>query len=309
MMKNTQGKLSFKLTSDHSTTTPLTLSPIGAVVSGILMTREFIMTDSPGEGKVLVSDEDGKGTWTELAIPTVEYWFDNGKDIYTDFRRVGIRTSEPRGKLEINQDEASKYSIILNKTSWDTGTMSNVIRFDSSGTERWAIGHSYRNESLNKFSIWNHYRFKTAFFINGMNGNVGIETEWPAAKLDVNGSFKALSAGIGCNPPSTSSWWKLYVDGGIMARELKVTISNFPDYVFSDSHKLMTIPELEGYIQANKHLPGLPSAQEVEREGGFEVGKMQTLLLEKIEEQALYIISLQKQIEEMKRLMTPDKTR
>ena len=111
----------------------------------------------------------------------------------------------------------------------------------------------------------------------------------------------APAVGIGIDPPPASSSYKLWVDGGIAAREVKVTIQNFPDYVFNENYPLTTINELEKYILKEKHLPGIPSSDDVKKNEGFEIGIMQTKLLEKIEEQTLYIISLQKQLNELRK--------
>jgi len=62
----------------------------------------------------------------------------------------------------------------------------------------------------------------------------------------------------------------------------------------------MTIYELENYIKQNHHLPKMPSAKEV-REKGMNLGEFQNLVLQKTEEQALYIIDLQKQIDLLKK--------
>ena len=86
-----------------------------------------------------------------------------------------------------------------------------------------------------------------------------------------------------------------------MTRDVKVTAATvFPDYVFAKDYKLMSIYELEEYLQLNRHLPEIPSAKEIESNDGFELGDMQTKLLKKVEEQTLYIISLQKQVDELK---------
>ncbi|HCI58751.1 MAG TPA: hypothetical protein DFH96_08205, partial [Bacteroidetes bacterium] len=77
--------------------------------------------------------------------------------------------------------------------------------------------------------------------------------------------------------------------------------------VFAKDYELMGIYELEAYLKKHKHLPEIPSAVEVESNEGFEVGDMQTKLLKKIEEQTLYIISLQKQIDELKLMVTSNK--
>ena len=101
--------------------------------------------------------------------------------------------------------------------------------------------------------------------------------------------------------------YKLYVGGGIKARDIKVKSNLWADYVFDTNYKLMPLNVLEDFIKINKHLPGIPSANEIENNEGFEVGAMQQKLLEKIEEQSLYIINLQKQIDELKKLVNENK--
>ena len=63
---------------------------------------------------------------------------------------------------------------------------------------------------------------------------------------------------------------------------------------------VMPINHLEKYLKKNKHLPDVPSSNEVIKKG-INVGKMDATLLKKIEEQTLYIIDLQKQINEMQK--------
>ncbi len=82
-------------------------------------------------------------------------------------------------------------------------------------------------------------------------------------------------------------------------KELRVTLTDWPDYVFDAGYRLMPLSEVEGYIAENGHLPQMPSAMEVEQEGA-DLGEMNRLLLQKVEELTLYIIDLQKQIEELK---------
>ena len=102
--------------------------------------------------------------------------------------------------------------------------------------------------------------------------------------------------------PSLNASWKLRVYGGIAAEEIKVTTSgNFPDYVFEKDYILMSISELGKYIYTNGHLPGIPSKKEVDKNDGFELGSLQMKMLEKIEEQTLYILNLQKQIDDLHR--------
>jgi hypothetical protein len=135
---------------------------------------------------------------------------------------------------------------------------------------------------------------------------------WTKTNTDL--SYAAGNVFIGMTPPCISGCanpiYKLYVEGGIMTRDIKVTATTpFPDFVFDKKYHLRSISDLEKYITINKHLPNFESAVEVEQNMGFEIGAMQTKLLQTIEEQALYIIDLQKQMDELKRVVANTKIR
>ena len=83
------------------------------------------------------------------------------------------------------------------------------------------------------------------------------------------------------------------VHGKIACEEVLIDNDAYwPDYVFAEDYELMSIDEFEESINENNHLPGMPSAQEVEENGGFHVGDIQKKTLEKVEELSLYIIEL-----------------
>ena len=86
---------------------------------------------------------------------------------------------------------------------------------------------------------------------------------------------------------------QLNVCGKITTSEVEVK-SGWCDYVFEKEYSLMTIDELDAYIQKNKHLPNIPSALEVEQ-NGLQIADMERRMMEKIEELSLYIIQLKKQ--------------
>ncbi|NLR59008.1 hypothetical protein HGH93_12910 [Chitinophaga polysaccharea] len=102
------------------------------------------------------------------------------------------------------------------------------------------------------------------------DGNVGIGTTLPQAKLAVNGD--------------------------LFAKRVKVTQAGWPDFVFHDTYQLPSLQEVEHFVKNNKHLPTIPSEKEINT-NGLDIGEMEKLLLQKVEEQMLYIIELNKKLE------------
>lgn len=125
--------------------------------------------------------------------------------------------------------------------------------------------------------------------------------QWGANGTNIYRSSGKVFIGMSSCTNCTTVGYSLYVNDGIMTRDVKVTATTpFPDYVFEKKYKLMSLYELENYIKINKHLPDMPSAKEVEKSNGYEVGDMITKIVKQNEEQALYIIEQQKQIDELK---------
>jgi hypothetical protein len=104
--------------------------------------------------------------------------------------------------------------------------------------------------------------------------------------------------------PSSPANTLLTVNGYIMAKGLKITqlSTNWPDYVFEKSYRLMSLPALAEFIKKNKHLPSVPSAKTIQQEG-VSIGEMQAILLRKIEELTLYLIEQNKIIEQQNKKM------
>jgi hypothetical protein len=80
-------------------------------------------------------------------------------------------------------------------------------------------------------------------------------------------------------------------DGNIRATRIKVEQRYWSDFVFNSDYDLIPIAALESYIKENKHLPGTPTEQEIIKEG-LDLGDMQKLQMQKIEELTLYIFQL-----------------
>lgn len=128
------------------------------------------------------------------------------------------------------------------------------------------------------------------------NGGGTVGTVIRQARFNIADQFmmnEAGNVGIGTNSLADG---KLNVNGNIRAKEVKVELTGFwPDYVFNSDHELPSLAETENFIQQHGHLPEIPKASEIEADG-IPLGKMDALLLKKIEELTLHLIEQQKQI-------------
>lgn len=109
-------------------------------------------------------------------------------------------------------------------------------------------------------------------------------------------SFNNISVG---GMATIGNGFSCSVNGEVKAKEIKVTLTEWPDYVFEEGYGRLTLQEIEKFIKENGHLPDVPSAKDVQ-ENGVSLGEMNAILLQKIEELILHIIDLQNQIDELK---------
>ncbi|MDO9186597.1 MAG: hypothetical protein Q7W13_11360 [Bacteroidia bacterium] len=101
----------------------------------------------------------------------------------------------------------------------------------------------------------------------------------------------------------TPDGYLLFVQQGILAEKVKVAVATtayWSDYVFDEKYKLKSIEDLESFVKTNKHLPNIPSAEEVVKDG-IDMATIDAKLLEKIEELSLYIIQQNKRIEALEK--------
>ncbi len=85
----------------------------------------------------------------------------------------------------------------------------------------------------------------------------------------------------------------LYVKNTIRAKEYFAEVPTWYDFVFEPGYDLMSIAELEVFVNTNKHLPDVPTTKQVS-ENGVDLADMTSVLLKKVEELTLYIIELNK---------------
>ena len=211
---------------------------------------------------------------------------------------VGIGTSAPANKLEITAATANTSGLRFTNL---TGASSALL----------SLSISLANPIVKVLTVNNNGDVVLAGLgvnLGALGGRIGADAS--ALSWSVNGSTiqsvndNPVSIGGGIN--RFPAGYKLYVAGGILTEKVKVAIKDsgeWADYVFGANYKLRSLNEVERYIQQNKHLPGVPSAEEVAKQG-IDVGKMDAKLLEKIEELTLYLFELKKENQEMKKAMS-----
>jgi hypothetical protein len=138
------------------------------------------------------------------------------------------------------------------------------------------------------------------------NIKIGIGTASPRHRLDVKG---IINMRVAYNSPGLNVNDNEFIgidhSGRVILANFRMKFKSkneWADYVFAKNYQLMPIQDLEKFIAINKHLPNIPSAEEVVREG-INMNEITAKLLEKVEEQTLYIINLQKQIDELRKLV------
>ena len=181
---------------------------------------------------------------------------------------------------------------------WDNYNNGGPSQF---GTVLEIYGLSSHQTSQLYFGGWDDskIRYREAFYaqnswsnwITLLDSKNNVES---GGRLMINGTGNHFisegNLGIGTTTPNE----KLSVNGKIRAHEVKVETANWPDYVFEQDYKLLSLTEIEAYIKKNKHLPEIPSATQV-TDNGLDLGEMNKLLLTKVEELTLYLIQIEKE--------------
>lgn len=176
---------------------------------------------------------------------------------------VGIGTLKPAAKLDISTGNGSEYLRM---------SFASDVRFRNYLKNQWDGGDVTKNYI--SFNVSN-----------------GAESEGEVLRLIGNGNVL-----IGKTIQNNTAY-KLDVGGIIRANKVVVNTTG-ADFVFDPSYKLLPLKQVEIFINKNKHLPGIFSAKEMQKDG-IELADQQTKLLQKIEELTLYIIEQNKRAEEL----------
>ncbi len=179
---------------------------------------------------------------------------------------------------------------------WTRGVVSNNLKWNES-TNMWDVNTSnFSDFSAMRFEnggvIGFYTRLSTGSPYSISNNNL---TQYRIMTLRQDNVTIGTDRIVG----GAHTDYRLSVDGKVVAQEIVVTLDNWADYVFADDYQLQPLTEVAAFIEANNHLPAIPSEAEV-AENGVEMGEMFKLQMQKIEELTLYIIEQNKAIEQIK---------
>lgn len=235
--------------------------------------------------------------------------------------RVGIATNEPKRLLDVRgktyiEEQLDISNIAENYTNLDPAKLNIYSPSDAgisvvsmTSTEKSAIrvlryddtSKSIFNLSSKGYIALNYFASngEMPFAINraGTNQNVFRVRPEGGIDLDFTGSAAEIAFAV---RNSTGDLVDITGDGKIWCQGILVKYAPFwPDYVFDKGYELLPLSEVEDYIEAEGHLPGVPSAFEI-TEKGVDLYEATRVLLEKVEELTLYIIKQEKEIQELR---------
>jgi hypothetical protein len=255
--------------------------------------------------RLLGTDAAGNIKWRDAATISgggSSQWTTSGSDIYYNTGgNVGINNTTPTAKLDVR---GSYTTPGVNGFS-AAGNVLNVYSTNTNGAGVGGVIALGGNTGLSTAA----YPFA---FIQGAQQTVGeyggTLSFWTTSNGGLNGEINSANyqrmvinkignVGIGTINAMDPNY-RLFVETGIRTRKVKVDQSTWPDYVFDQQYKLPSLSEVENFIKVNNHLPEVPSAKEIEKDG-LNLGDNQAVLLKKIEELTLYLIDINKKVDKL----------
>lgn len=192
---------------------------------------------------------------------------------------VGIGTTAPASKLEVVSGTAGISGLRLTGLAGKTGN----LQVNAAG-DVIVVGAAARVAAADDAN----WTLNSNYLYNNSNGVV-----------------------IGQGITSLPDGYKLFVSDGILTEKVKVAVKNGDDWadkVFEGNYKMMSLAQTNQYIKENKHLPGVPSTQEM-IEKGNDLHKTDVILLTKIEELYRHVIKIEQENQSLKKELKSLKNR
>ncbi|HVI43602.1 MAG TPA: hypothetical protein VM802_01980 [Chitinophaga sp.] len=214
---------------------------------------------------------------------------------------IGLGNSAPKGYLHISALATAGVSSLRFGMPNDAGNL-NVPTGAATGAYDIDF-HNWRDNVPDQVGA----RIRAERVNSWMSGNALLQSmdlvfytsrgEWQS---DLTERIRIKGNGDVAIGTSNPQGYKLAVAGSMIAERVRVKLQGaWPDFVFHHNYQLPSLQDVEKFIQENRHLPDIPSATEVEK-NGMDVGEINRKLLQKVEELTLYIIEMKKEIEHLK---------
>jgi hypothetical protein len=221
--------------------------------------------------------------------------------------KVGIATDEPTHNLTnlgntLMRDHVwmeSSASIGADENSFSQLFMKN--RFRSAALQ---INNQDNNEPYNKLIFLEAYSPATEL-MKGQN----VSQNFTPFLATADGSLKVRNAAgnyfdlrndgklvIG---NATTKNFQFETNGLFRARRIIVDAQAWADFVFEPGYELMPLDAVKTFVNENKHLPAVPTEQQIIGEG-IDLAEMNKVLIQKIEELTLYLIEQNDSTAELK---------
>ena len=244
------------------------------VPTNLVLGRSYVHTDSSWRGSLMatfdyhVTEWGNNSEFITAKITPSNSVYGSHTNFIAAWKDASISNSERRIIIWLRGGSTTYYcqsNYAVNPVVYDG--IQNALPYNEVN----GPAHNYKTTVEEYATTTGTYQGRNAYFMT----NVGIGTAIPDEKLTVKGK--------------------------IHTQEVRVDMAGalVPDYVFENDYKLKTLPEVEEYIKENKHLPEIPSAKEIEK-NGLMLAEMNMALLKKMEEMTLYMIEQNKELKTLK---------
>ena len=198
--------------------------------------------------------------------PPIDWFFQGSNDDinWVDLHEVGDFT--------LNNWTVRDYTLNSQTTAYQYYRLFIITIQEYLSASGWVQSDGYVR--MGEFRLFEKNEYEGDFIVDSL-GRVGIGTN-PSEKLEVSGNILATGS---ITPDYV---FEKYYNGESILK---------PEYTFEKLEKI------EQFIKKHKHLPGVPSAKEIQKQGGIIVNRATEINLEKIEELYLHIFELNKRIE------------
>lgn len=295
-------------------------------VDGDLYLPNISSVDEIGEEMILLSGAEGITTKVGIgAIRDIIYsrncdllggpianptWANGPNKLFSECPQVlvGVGTANPTKQLDVVGEAKVSGNLWANGSISIGSDLNTFSKLSIVNTNRTAaiqantVGNTkpyqrlmffeYNNADTKILEVVNTTTGITPFLLHS-NGAMDIHNGTERIfHLGTEGSLELKSGGL--------QTFKVETDGMIRGRRMKLDLNTWADYVFEPTYKLMPLSEVETFVKKEKHLPNVPSEQELKAEGA-DVMEMNRILMEKVEELTLYLIQQNKNTEELKK--------